>query len=70
MFKTLFGSDVAVFYAMRAQCRFCRQHSVVLLADVNHKRYECNNKENKTYGNDNCKPHNCPLVTDLVVEVP
>lgn len=69
MFKTLIGKEAVVFFAMRDTCKFCLPHTVNLIG-IDEHRHQCNNLENVVHGNDNCKPHNCPLVKELTVDVP
>lgn len=68
-FKTLMGKEAAVFYSMRHMCKFCYPHSVNLIGGISMRRHQCYNPDNAVHGNDNCKPHNCPLVKDLAVVV-
>lgn len=67
--RTLLGHSAEVFYAMRKKCCYATSHVVWLLPELPHSRVMCDHPGNQTNGDDNCKPHNCPLTMALTVEV-
>ncbi len=65
--RTLTGRLAEVFYSMHDSCRHCTVVAAYILpgAALPEIRHACNHPDNWVSGNDNCKPHNCPLVRDL-----